>query len=85
MAHSVLNIELDNNDKEYFEEFCSRVGLNSAVAVKMFIKSVINEQKLPFEVKSDPFYSPSNIAKIEKAADQLRRGEGTEHELLDAE
>ena len=32
----------------------------------MFIKAVLREKKLPFEVKVDPFYSEANIKYLEK-------------------
>ena len=50
-----LNVRVDANDKKKFEEFCSNVGMNVSTAVNMFIKAVLREQKLPFEVKSNFF------------------------------
>lgn len=48
-----LNVRVDANDKEGFEKFCNSVGMNVSTAVNMFIKAVIREQRLPFEVKTD--------------------------------
>lgn len=85
MAQSILSVRLNSDDKKNFEDFCSRVGMNASVAVNMFVKTVIREQRLPFEIKSDPFYSPVNMKRLEDAVGQLRGGNGVEHELLDAE
>ena len=52
MAHAVLSVRLDQDDKKQFEEFCSQAGMNVSVCVNMFVKVVLRDQKLPFEVKS---------------------------------
>ena len=55
MESLTLNVRVDANDKKYFEQFCSNVGMNVSTAINMFIKAVIREQKLPFEIKSNIF------------------------------
>ena len=57
------------NDKKSFERFCNSVGMNVSTAVNMFIKAVLREQKLPFEVKSnileETIYNKLKEAEIE--------------------
>ena len=53
MESLTLNVRVDANDKKNFEEFCNNVGMNVSTAVNMFIKAVLREQKLPFEIKSN--------------------------------
>lgn len=55
MESTTLNIRVNSNDKKNFEQFCNNVGMNVSTAVNMFIKAVLREQKLPFEVRSNPF------------------------------
>ena len=55
METLTLNVRVDANDKKCFEQFCNSVGMNVSTAVNMFIKAVLREQKLPFEVKSNTF------------------------------
>jgi len=50
MESLTLNVRVDANDKKSFEQFCNSVGMNVSTAVNMFIKAVLREQKLPFEV-----------------------------------
>ncbi len=45
-----LNVRVDANDKKKFEQFCNSVGMNISTAINMFIKDVLREQKLPFEI-----------------------------------
>ena len=55
MESLTLNVRVDANDKKSFEQFCNSVGMNVSTAVNMFIKTVLREQKLPFEVKANTF------------------------------
>lgn len=51
MAQTSLSVRIGTEDKKLFEYFCEQTGLNVSVAINMFIKAVIREQKIPFEVK----------------------------------
>ena len=55
METLTLNVRVDANDKKSFEKFCSSVGMNVSTAINMFIKAVLREQKLPYEVKANTF------------------------------
>lgn len=55
MESLTLNVRVDANDKKSFEQFCNSVGMNVSTAINMFIKAVLREQRLPFEVKSNNF------------------------------
>ena len=49
---ATLSVRLDSEDKRMFEEFCSQTGMNVSVCVNMFVKAVLRDHKLPFEIKS---------------------------------
>ncbi len=83
MAQTNLSVRVDEQDKKRFEAFCSQTGMNVSVAVNMFIKVVLREQKLPFEVKADPFYSEENLDRLQKSIEELDNGNYTEHDLLE--
>ena len=85
MSQTTLSVRVNSEDKKGFESFCEKVGMNASVAVNMFVKTVIREQRLPFEVKTDPFYSESNMRRLEKSIQQLREGKGIENELLEGD
>ena len=55
METLTLNVRVDADDKKSFENFCKSVGMNVSTAVNMFIKAVLREQKLPFEIKTANF------------------------------
>lgn len=47
---ATLSVRLDSEDKRMFEEFCSQTGMNVSVCVNMFVKAVLRERRLPFEI-----------------------------------
>ncbi len=84
MAQATLSVRLDMTDKEFFEQFCRTAGLTCSTAVNMFVKAVIREQRLPFEVQGDPFYSQENMEHIRRSIAELDAGHGKRHELIEA-
>ncbi|MCL2079546.1 MAG: type II toxin-antitoxin system RelB/DinJ family antitoxin [Oscillospiraceae bacterium] len=52
MADTTVTIRIDENVKRRFEEFCVDVGVNMSVAVNMFIRASLREQKIPFTIES---------------------------------
>ena len=71
MSQANLSVRIDEKDKKSFEEFCNETGMNLSVAINMFIKTVLREHKLPFEIKVDPFYSKNNIEHLEKIVENI--------------
>ena len=82
-----LSVRIDEKDKKSFEAFCNETGMNVSVAINMFIKAVLREQKLPFEIKVDPFYSASNIQHLENIVSDIKEGKAkfSEHELIEVD
>ena len=85
MAQTTLNVRIDTDVKKGLEEFCAAVGLNTSVAINMFAKAVIREQRLPFEVFVDPFYSKVNQDRLKAAAKRMDEKGGTIHELIEVD
>ena len=83
MALSTLTSRIEEQDKEKFISFCDSVGLTSSAAVNLFVKTVIRENRIPFEIKADPFYSASNQQHLMKSVRELREGKGTAHDLIE--
>lgn len=54
---ATLSVRLDDKTHNAFLEFCDTVGLSASTAFNLFAKAVVREQKIPFEIKVDPFYS----------------------------
>ena len=50
MSQGTLTLKIDNETKKEFNEFCEEIGINMTTALNMFIKKVIREQRIPFEL-----------------------------------
>ncbi len=87
MAQTSINIRMDEDLKKQFDDFCSNVGMTMTTAFCIFAKKTVKEQKIPFEIEADPFYSKSNIAYLEKVIKDIESGKAKleEHELIEEE
>ena len=85
MAQTNVNIRMDENLKKQFDEFCSNIGMSMTTAICVFAKTAVKEQRIPFEITADPFYSSVNMKRLEKAVKDLDDGKGKEHELIEVE
>lgn len=81
---TLVNFRLDVADKQAMEKACEKLGLSMSAAFTIFAKKVGREQRIPFEVSVDPFYSDSNIRYLETIARDIREGKAhfSEHELI---
>lgn len=79
-----ITARVSQNDKIQFDSFCDSVGLNASVTINMFIKAVLKNKKIPFEISEpDPFYSDYNQKILLESVLQLKNGGGTKHELIE--
>ena len=85
MPLSTISVRVDESDKIDFDAFCASVGLNASTAINLFVKAVLRERRIPFEIfpENDPFYSQANQAYILKSVRELRSGKGKPHELIE--
>lgn len=70
MNQSILSVRVNSDDKKSFEKFCNSTGMNVSTAINMFIKSVLINQKLPFEIKAEKFDSEV-YTKLKEADDEI--------------
>jgi DNA-damage-inducible protein J len=74
MAQVLVNIRMDEDLKKSMEYTCRTLGMNMTTAFTIFAKKVSREQRIPFDVSVDPFYSERNLVAIDKAAEQITQG-----------
>ena len=75
MSQVLVNIRMDEDLKKSMELTCRKLGMNMTTAFTIFAKKMSREQRIPFEVSVDPFYSDSNMTAIDEAASQIERGQ----------
>ncbi len=87
MAQAVINFRMDEDLKNEMEQTCKKMGLTMTSAFTIFATKVIQEQRIPFDIVADPFYSESNISRLKKAITDVETGKNTlkEHDLIEVE
>lgn len=50
MAQTNVNIRMDEETKIAFDKFCEEIGLSVSAAFNIFAKTVVREQRIPFEL-----------------------------------
>jgi len=83
MGQINVNIRMDEDLKKQFDAFCSDIGMSMTTAFCVFAKTAVRERKIPFAIslENDPFYSPTNLARLKKSIAQMEATGGTIHEV----
>ena len=81
MAQTMVNFRMDEKLKEQMEKTCKDMGLSVTAAYTMFATKVTREQRIPFEVTADPFFSEENMDRLRKNMAQMEKTGGTAHEV----
>ena len=85
MSLASITIKTDAEIKKEFNDICEELGLNMSVAINMFMKTVLREKGIPFELKLS---EPNDLTK--KVLSESARGENlngpynTIEELMEA-
>lgn len=85
MATTSITIRMDENLKKQAERLFDEMGLNMTTAFTIFTKAVVRQNKIPFEIAVDPFYSETNQAHLRKAVADLEAGKGQFHDIIETE
>ena len=93
MAQANMTIRLDESDKRNFSAICENIGLSASTAINVFVKAVIKDKKIPFELAAsstspthnEDFYSEANIKHLEdlKRLDDKGELKFKVHELIE--
>ena len=73
-----ITIRVDETIKKESEEVFNKLGLNMTTAFNVFMRAVVREQRIPFELAlavADPFFSPVNQARIAMSKKQIEQGD----------
>lgn len=52
MAQSTLSMRVDETLKKNFDSICDDFGFTSTAAITVFMKTVVRERRIPFEIKA---------------------------------
>lgn len=71
-----INFRIDEDVKENAEKALKEMGLSMSAAINLFSVKVGREQRIPFEINADPFYSAANMERLSRAAAQMEQTGG---------
>ena len=80
-----ISLRVDDELKRGAEKTLNDIRLSMSTAINIFLKTVVRENRIPFELSADPFYSKENMKELERRVHAVRSGESTlkEHELIE--
>lgn len=82
---ATVSIRMDDDTKAAFEGFCNSVGISVSAAVNMFAKMTVRENRIPFEITGDPFWSEENQARLRLSMTHAKEGKLTRHEISEVQ
>ncbi len=82
-----ISLRVDDDIKRSAERTLENIGLSMSTAINIFLKAVVRENKIPFELSADPFYSKENMDELERRVSAVRSGNSIlkEHELIEVD
>ena len=69
MAQTNVNIRMDEATKIAFDQFCEEIGLSVSSAFNIFARTVVREQRIPFELTTE---TPNEETR--RAIENVRQG-----------
>lgn len=82
-----ISLRIDDEVKRNAERTLDEIGLSMSTAITIFLKTVVRENRIPFELSADSFYSKENITELERRVADIRSGKSTlkEHDLIEVD
>lgn len=82
-----ISLRIDDDVKRNAERTLEDIGLSMSTAINVFLKKVARENRIPFELNADPFYSESNMRHLDQIMSDVKDGKAhfAEHELIEVE
>lgn len=82
-----ISLRVDDDVKRNAERTFDAIGISMSTAINVFFKTVVRENRIPFELSADPFYSANNINYLENIMQDVKDGKAhfAEHDLTEIE
>ena len=83
MSTTSITIRMDENLKRQAEVLFDDIGMNMTTAFTVFVKAAVRQNRIPFEITGDPFYSASNLEILKESIKDADAGKLTAHDLIE--
>jgi DNA-damage-inducible protein J len=87
-VNATITIRTEPKLKQDFFDICEDMGLNATVAMIIYMKTVVREQRIPFEINSDKSldeYVRCNEKYLQEGLDDLNNGRSKTYKAGDVE
>ncbi len=82
MKQTTISVRMDEKLKNEFDSFCADVGMNASVAINLFIKTVVREKRIPFEITNVP--GGKTVSAIKAVETELQSKESRSYDTVDS-
>ena len=72
MPNATFCIRMDEDLKFNFERLCESFGISMTAAINMFATAVVNERRIPFEIRAKPVDRDEAWNAMERAREKAR-------------
>lgn len=73
MAQTAFTVRMDSDTKKRFDELCKDFGMSANTAFNVFARTVVKQERIPFEVESQKEIEQREAArKLGDAFDRMR-------------
>ena len=75
MAQTSMTFRVDDSLKKQFDMLCDEFGLTNTAALTIFMKAVVRERRIPFELKteSEAVIRARGLLAFEKLREEARK------------
>jgi len=63
MSQTAFTVRMDSDTKKRFDEICKDFGMSSNTALNVFARTVVKQERIPFEVESQRITEKKEAAK----------------------
>lgn len=85
MPQTTVTFRMDEDLKRSMERTCQELGMSMTTAFTIFAKKMSRENRIPFEVSADPFFSESNLFHLRASLAELSEGKTVEKTMAELE
>ena len=73
MAQTAFTVRMDSDTKKRFDELCKDFGMSSNTALNIFARTVVKQERIPFEVESQREIEQREISRrFGQVVDEIR-------------
>lgn len=80
-----VNFQIDEDIKTNAESVLNEMGLDLSTAITLFLTKIAIENRIPFDIIDDPFYSAENMRELKRRIASFNNGTSVlkEHDLIE--